>query len=164
MASVFNQVKLELSRAGLVQQYQYELRATVRIAINAFNYENAINNDARTQSPRLTAARLQLAVGRCGLGPRGQGDQRTQRASLVATYHARVQLGSDALLLKKITCEAPRHVSSRPDWSLSVGLDARVHGRATCTRRGARRSSSRRWLEISESINLTAESHERKNE
>ena len=90
MASVFNQVKLELSRAGLVQQYQYELRATVRIAINAFNYENAINNDARTQSPRLTAARLQLAVGRCGLGPRDQGERRTQRASFMAAYHARV--------------------------------------------------------------------------
>ena len=119
MASVFNQVKLELSRAGLVQQYQYELRATVRIAINAFNYENAINNDARTQSPRLTAARLQLAVGRRGLGPGEQREQHTQHASFVATYHARVQtaaalvLGSDALL-KKIPCEAPRHVSSRP--------------------------------------------------
>ena len=85
MASVFNQVKLELSRAGLVQQYQYELRATVRIAINAFNYENAINNDARTQSPRLTAARLQLAVGRRALGPREQGEQRTPRASFAAT-------------------------------------------------------------------------------
>ena len=51
---------------------------------------NEYNHDARTQSPRLTAARLQLAVGRRGLGPREQGDQRTQRASFVATYHARV--------------------------------------------------------------------------
>ena len=153
-----------MSRAGLVQQqYEVHTKVRVRVAIDALDYK--YNHGARLQSPRLTAARLQLAVGRCGLGPRGQGDQRTQRASLVATYHARVQLGSDALLLKKITCEAPRHVSSRPDWSLSVGLDARVHGRATCTRRGARRSSSRRWLEFSESKNLTAgESHELKNE
>ena len=30
---------------------------------------NEYNHDARTQSPRLTAARLQLAVGRRGLGP-----------------------------------------------------------------------------------------------
>ena len=41
------------------------------------------NDDERTQSPRLTAARLQLAVGRRGLGPREQGDHRTQRASFV---------------------------------------------------------------------------------
>ena len=45
---------------------------------------------------------------------------------------------------------------------LSVGLDARVQGRAMCTRRGARRSSSRRRLEFSESENLTAKSHEQK--
>ena len=65
---------------------------------------NECNHDARTQSPRLTAARLQLAVGR-GLGPREQGEERTQRASFVATYHARVHteqqlivLGSDAFV------------------------------------------------------------------
>ena len=46
---------------------------------------NEYNHDARTQSPRPTAARLQLAVGRRGLGPREQGEQRTQRASFVAT-------------------------------------------------------------------------------
>ena len=51
---------------------------------------NEYNHDARTQSPRLTAARLQLAVGRRGLGPREQGEQRTQRASFVVTYHTRV--------------------------------------------------------------------------
>ena len=51
---------------------------------------NEYNHDARTQSPRVTEARLQLAVGRRGLGPREQGDQRTQRASFVATYQARV--------------------------------------------------------------------------
>ena len=38
----------------------------------------------------------------------------------------------------------------------------RVQGRAKCARRGAGRSSSRRWLEFSESKNLTAESHEQK--
>ena len=39
---------------------------------------NEYNHDARTQSPRLTAARLQLAVGRRGLVPGGQGEQRTR--------------------------------------------------------------------------------------
>ena len=86
MASVFNQVKIELSRAGLVQQ-QEEVHTKIRVAIDALDYE--YNHDARTQSPRLTAARLQLAIGRRGLGPREQGAQRTQRASFVATYHAR---------------------------------------------------------------------------
>ena len=46
---------------------------------------------------------------------------------------------------------------------MSVGLDAWVLGRAQCTRRGAGLSISRRWLEFSESKNLTAESHELKN-
>ena len=82
MASGIKQVKIELSRAGLVQQ-QYEVHTKVRVAINALDYE--YNHDERTQSPRLTAARLQLAVGRRGLGPREQGEQRTQRASFVAT-------------------------------------------------------------------------------
>ena len=48
------------------------------------------NHDARTQSPSLSAARLQLAFGRRGLGPRDREEQRTQRASFVATYHKRV--------------------------------------------------------------------------
>ena len=40
-----------------------------------------------------------------------------------------------------------------------------MQGRAKCTRRGAGRSSSRCWLEFSESKNLTAEeSHEQKND
>ena len=51
---------------------------------------NEYNHDARTQSPRITAARLQLAVGRRELGPKEQGDQRTQRASFVARNHASV--------------------------------------------------------------------------
>ena len=95
-----------------------KVRARVRVAIDALDYE--CNHDARTQSPRLTAARLQLGVGRRGLGPREQGEQRTRRGSFVAMYHARVHraaalaLGSDALL-KKIPREAPRHVSSRLD-------------------------------------------------
>ena len=63
-----------------------KVRARVRVAIDALDYE--CNHDARTQSPRLTAARLQLGVGRRGLGPREQGEQRTQRASYVATYEA----------------------------------------------------------------------------
>ena len=56
----------------------------VRVAIDALEYQ--YNLDARTQSPRLSAARLQLAVGRRGLGPREQEEQSTKRASLVATY------------------------------------------------------------------------------
>ena len=43
-------------------------KTKARAAIDALDYE--YNHDARTQSPRFTAARLQLAVGRCGLGPR----------------------------------------------------------------------------------------------
>ena len=89
MASVFNQVQIYLSRAGLVQQqYEVHTKVRVRVAIDALDYE--YNHDARLQSPRLTAARLQLAVGRRGLGPGEQGAQRTQRASFVATYYARV--------------------------------------------------------------------------
>ena len=104
------------------------MHTKVRVAIDALDYEH--NHDARTLSPRFTAARLQLAVDRRGLEPKQQGEQLTQRASFVATYHARVQterqliivLGPDAL--KKIPREAPRHVSSRPDYkNLSVGLD-----------------------------------------
>ena len=96
---------MELSRAGLVQQ-QDEVHTNVRVAIDALDYE--YNHDARTQSPRLTAVRLQLAVGRRGLGLREQ--ERTQRASFVATYHTRahteqqlIVLGSDALLKKNNT-------------------------------------------------------------
>ena len=71
-------------------------------------------------------------------------------------------LGSDGLLRK--TLEARRHVSWRPDLSLSVGLDAQVQGLAKFIRRGAGRSccSSPRLLGVSESKNLTAESHEQK--
>ena len=61
-------VKIELSRAGLVQQQQYEVHTKVRVPIDALDYEH--NYDARTQSPCLIAAGLQLAVGRRGLGPR----------------------------------------------------------------------------------------------
>ena len=108
MASVLNQVQIWLSRAGLVQQqYEVHTKVRVRVAIDALDYE--YNHDARTQWPRLTAARLELAVGRRGFGPREQGEQRTQRASFVATYHPRVHraaalvLGSDALLNKNTT-------------------------------------------------------------
>ena len=127
MASVFNQVKISLSRAGQVEQ-QYKVHTKVRVAIDALDYE--YKHDGQTQSPRLIVARLQLAVGRRGLGPREQEEQRNERASFVTTYHTRAhieqQLMSWArmLSLKKIPREAPRHVSSRPDYSLSVGLDA----------------------------------------
>ena len=75
------------TQQSLVQQ-QYEVHADVRVAIGALDYE--CMHDARTQSLRLSAARLQLAVGRRGLGPRDQEEQRTQRASFVPTYHTRV--------------------------------------------------------------------------
>ena len=58
----------------------------MRVAIDALDYE--YNHDAQTQSPRLSAAILQLAVGRRGLGLRDQ-EQRTQSASFVAAYHTR---------------------------------------------------------------------------
>ena len=73
------------------------------------NSMNEYNHNERTQSPRLFAAKLQLAAGRRRLGPRDQEEQRTQRASFAATYsyHTRVHtqqqqqqqvivLGSDA--------------------------------------------------------------------
>ena len=126
MASVFDQVKIYLtSRAGLVQQ-QYEVHSKVRVRVrvsnDALDYSmNEYNHNARTRSPRLTAARLQLAVGRRWLG-HGEQEERTRRASCVATYvscetthrAAALVLGSDALL-KKIPREVPRHVSSRSD-------------------------------------------------
>ena len=90
------------------QQYEVHTKVRVRVAIDALDYE--YNHDTRTQSPRLTASRLQLAVGRRGLGPREQGELCTKHAYLVATHHARVQtqqlalvLGSDALLKKNTT-------------------------------------------------------------
>ena len=83
-----------LTEQSLVQQQQYEVHTEERVAIDALDYE--YNEDARTPSPRLCAARLQLAVGRHGLGPRDQEEQRTQGASLVATYHTRVHSSSSS--------------------------------------------------------------------
>ena len=107
-------------------------------------------------------------MGRRGLGPREQGEQHTQRASFVGIRIMREDTQSSSsraglgCFVEKTPREAPRHVSSRPDYSLSVGLDARVQGRAKRARRGAERSSSRRWLKFSEPKNLTAESHGQK--
>ena len=83
------------------QKYEYEKRS-MRWTMNKYNH------DARTQSPRLTATRLQLAVGRRGLGPGEQGEQRAQRAPFVATDHARVHTEQQLtcwarMLLKKNT-------------------------------------------------------------
>ena len=61
------------SSTRFAQKYEYDTQ----------KYDYEYNHDARTQSPRLTAARLQLAVGRRGLGPREQGEQCTQHASFV---------------------------------------------------------------------------------
>ena len=66
----------------------------VRVAIDALDYE--YNHDARTQSRRLSAARLQLAFCRRGLGPRDQEEQRTQRASFVAAYHTSTRSSSSS--------------------------------------------------------------------
>ena len=76
------------STAWYTQQQQYEVNTKVRAAVDALDYE--YNHDARTQSPRLSATRLQPAVGGSGLGPRDLNEQRTQRASFVTTYHTRV--------------------------------------------------------------------------
>ena len=84
MASV--STSKNLSEQTLVQQqYDDEIHTEVRVEIDALDCK--YNHDARTQSPRLSAARLQLAV---GLGPRDQEEQCTQHASFVATYRTRV--------------------------------------------------------------------------
>ena len=56
----------------------------------------AVHHDARTKSPRLSAARPRLAVGRRGLGPKGQEERRTLRTSFVATHHRRLQTAAAA--------------------------------------------------------------------
>ena len=69
------------------------------------------------RSRRVSADRLQLAVGRRGLGPRDQEEHRTQRVSFVTTYHTKVRskqhsvtvLGTDAWFRK---CHMR---ASRPD-------------------------------------------------
>ena len=73
------QSSINQTEPSQVQQQQYELHADVQLAIDALDRE--YNHDARTQSPHLSPARLQLAVGRRGLGPRDQEEQRTHRAS-----------------------------------------------------------------------------------
>ena len=86
MASVLNHAlrSKNVTEQSLVQQ-QYEVHTYVRVTIDALGYE--YNHDARTQSPRLSATRLYiwLSVGGRGLGPIDQEEQRTQRASYVAT-------------------------------------------------------------------------------
>ena len=88
----------------MVQQ-QYEVQTEVRVAIDALDYE--YNHGARTQSTRLSAARLQLAVGRRGLGTRDQEEQRTQRASVVATYRLRIIRGYTHFLVSTPTASLP---------------------------------------------------------
>ena len=61
----------------------------MRVAMDALDYE--YNHHTRTQSRRLSAARLQLAIDGRGLGPKDQEEQRTQRASFVDTYSTRVR-------------------------------------------------------------------------
>ena len=55
------------------QQSTRYTQKKVRVAIDALEYE--YNHDTRKQPPRLSAARLHLAVGRRGLGPREQEEQ-----------------------------------------------------------------------------------------
>ena len=105
-----------------LKQKQYEVYTEVRLAIDALDYE--YNHDARTQSPRLSAASLQLAVGRHGLGPIDQEEQHAQRASFVATYNTRAHTAAAGggghtaglgFLVENLPRETPRHVSTRPD-------------------------------------------------
>ena len=115
---------------------------------------------------RSRRASAQPAVGRRGLRPRDQEEQRTQRASFAATNHTGVHTAAAAAaaaaghraglgcLVAKKTREAPRHVSSRPpDQSQSAQawmLESRAEQRALgASLRGARHSTSRRWLECS---------------
>ena len=107
---VFNQVKIQLSRAGLVQQqYEVHTKARVRVAIDALECE--YNRDARTQSPRLTAARLQLASCRSTRARTYRTRRATYPARVFCGYVSResthraaaLVLGSDALLKKDTT-------------------------------------------------------------
>ena len=120
MASVFNQVNIWLSRAGLVQP-QYEVHARVRVAIDVLDYE--YNHYARTQSPHLSAARLPLAVRRSGLGSREPEEHHPARVfrgyvSYESTHRAAASSSSRAglgCLVEKMWRDASRYVSSRPD-------------------------------------------------
>ena len=76
--------QMELSSASYSSSTRYTHE---RAAMDALGCE--YNHDARKQWPRLFPARLQLAVGHRGFQPRHQEEQRTQRASFVATYHTR---------------------------------------------------------------------------
>ena len=100
MASVLNQQKNNRAGPWYSSSTRYTQKYEQR-SIGALDYE--YDYDARTQSPRLTAPRVQLAVRRCGLGPREQEEQRTQRASFVATYHTRVHTEQ---LLSSSSCGA----------------------------------------------------------
>ena len=65
-------------------QQKYEVHTVARVAINVKITNTTAMRNAVAPPPR---AHYPL-VGRRGLGPREQGDQRTQRASFVARYHA----------------------------------------------------------------------------
>ena len=71
-----------------------KVRVRARVAIDALDDE--YNHDARTLSPRLTAARLQLAVGRRGLGPREhkEGSAPSARLSWLRIMRADTQSSS----------------------------------------------------------------------
>ena len=86
------------------------IQQTVRVPIDALNYE--YNHGARTQSLRFFADRL---VGRRGLEPRDQKEQRTQGASFVATYHTRVRSQRQSSCWARMPREAPGQIFSRPD-------------------------------------------------
>ena len=114
-------------------------------------------------------------VRRRGLGP-DQEEQRTQRASFVGTYHPRARskqqsvivLGSDAWLrichVKRLrtTLRGQTRVSQPWLGCLSPG-PGEVH-LALLFAAPDTVSSSRRWLEFSESKDLTAESHDQTTE
>ena len=96
----------------------------VRVAIDELENEcaNAVVAPLREQT---------AAVGRRGLGPRDQEEQRTQRASLVAKYHKRVHTVAAVsqsscwaryLVGKKNTCSTSARLFAARLESVSAGL------------------------------------------
>ena len=85
----------------------------------------------RERSRRASAARLQLAVGRRGLGSKKQGRPAYPARVFRGTNHTRVrteqqliELGSDAWLKETTHGSAPVHLFAVKLQSVSVALDA----------------------------------------
>ena len=120
----------------------------------------------RERSHRASSQPDYSYSGRRWLGPRDREEQRTQRASFVATWYVSYESTHNAAAAGHragLGClvEKKYHrlgTSRRGQTGVSQrGLDARVQGRAKDTQRGVRHDSSRRWLGFSECKTLTAE-------